>query len=100
MSPLVGASFYIGLYREIHLKRSLSKTTALILTKFGRKYLEGIGIKVCSNQGDSPFGGPDRHYNMGNFGYLKNIPLTNQWPECIDILYEVILGQGDSSLCK
>jgi len=42
-----------------------------------------MGIKVCSNQGDGPFWGPDRSYNMGNFGYLKNIPLTNQWSECI-----------------
>jgi len=39
MAPLGGASFYIGLYREIHLKRSLSKTTELILTKFGGNYL-------------------------------------------------------------
>jgi len=35
MAQLGGASFYIGLYREIHLKRSLSKTTELISTKFG-----------------------------------------------------------------
>jgi len=59
-----------------------------------------MGIKVCSNQGDGPFWGPDRGYNWENFGYLKNIPLTNQWPECIDILYEATLGQGDSNLCK
>jgi len=39
MAPLWGASFDIDLYREIHLKRSLSKTTELILTKFSRKYL-------------------------------------------------------------
>jgi len=39
MAPQGGASFFIGLYREIQLKRSLSKTTELILTKFGRKYL-------------------------------------------------------------
>jgi len=35
MVPLGGASFYIGLYREIHFKRSPSKTTEFILTKFG-----------------------------------------------------------------
>jgi len=35
-----------------------------------------------------------------NLGYLKNIPVTNQWLECIDILYEATLPQGDSSLCK
>jgi len=34
MAPLAGTSFYIGLYREIHLKHSLSKTTELISTKF------------------------------------------------------------------
>jgi len=57
-------------------------------------------IKVCSNQGDCPFWGPDRGNNRGNCRYLKNIPLTNQWPECIAILYEATLGQGDSSLFK
>jgi len=60
----------------------------------------GIGIKACSNQGDGPFWGPDRGYNKGKFVYLKNIPLTNQWPEYIAILYDTTLGQGDSSLCK
>jgi len=45
-----------------------------------------------------PFWGPERGYNRGNLGYLKYIPLTNQWPECIGIWYEAILGQGDSSL--
>jgi len=39
MDPLGGVSVYIGLYRETHLKWSLSKTTELILTKFGRKYI-------------------------------------------------------------
>jgi len=57
-------------------------------------------IKVCANQEAGPFWGPERGYNRGNLGYLKNIPLTNQWPECIDIWYEATLGQGDSSLCK
>jgi len=51
MAPVGGASFYIGLYREIHLKRSLSKTTTLISTKFGRKHLLGMGIQVCKYQG-------------------------------------------------
>jgi len=60
----------------------------LILTKFGRKYLYGMGIKVCTNLGAGPFWGPERGYNQGNFWYLKNIPLTNQWPVCIDIWYE------------
>jgi len=45
-------------------------------------------IKVCANQGAGPFWCPEREYNRGNFGYLKMIPLTNQWPECIDIWYE------------
>jgi len=52
-------------------------------------------IKVCADQEDGPFSGPER-----NFGYLKNIPLTNQWPECIDIWYEATLELGDSTLCK
>jgi len=51
MAPLGGTSFYIGLYREIHLKRSLSKTTKLISTTFGRKHPWGMGIQVCENQG-------------------------------------------------
>jgi len=43
-----------------------------------------MGIKVCSNQGDGPFWGPDRGYNKGNFGYLKKYssykPLArNHW---------------------
>jgi len=51
MAPLGGASFYIGLYREIYLKCSLSKTTELISTEFGRKHLWGMRIKFCKNQG-------------------------------------------------
>jgi len=31
MAPLGGASYNIGLYREIHLKCSLSKTIELIM---------------------------------------------------------------------
>jgi len=100
MAPLGGASLYIGLYREIHLKCSLSRTIELISTKFGRKHHLGMEIKVCTNQEAAPFWGPERDYNRIKFGYLKNIPLTNQWPECIDIWYEENLGQGDSSLCK
>jgi len=59
MTPLGGASFYIGLYREIHLKCSLSKTTELIWTKCGRKHLWGMGIKVCTNQGAGTYWGPE-----------------------------------------
>jgi len=55
MAPLGESSFYIGLYREIHLKRPLSKTTELILAKFGWKYLLEMGIKVCANQVAGPF---------------------------------------------
>jgi len=54
MAPLGGASFYTGLYvyREIHIKRSLSKTTELTLTKFGREWkLNYAQIKVLA-----PFG--------------------------------------------
>jgi len=32
---------------------------------------------VCANQEAGPFSGPKRGYNRGNFGYLKNFPLTN-----------------------
>jgi len=41
MAPL---PFYIILYREMHLKCSLSKTTELISTTFGRKHLWQMGI--------------------------------------------------------
>jgi len=34
--------------------------------------------------------GPRKRVQCGNFGYLKNISLTNQWPECIDIWYEAL----------
>jgi len=39
----------------------------------------GMGIKGCAVQGAGPFWGPERGYNRGNFGYLKNIPLTNHY---------------------
>jgi len=57
-------------------------------------------IKVCATQEAGPFWGPERGYNRGNFGCLKNIPLTNQWPECTDIWYEATFGQRDSGLCN
>jgi len=57
-------------------------------------------IQVCTNQEAGLFWGPERDYNKDNFGYLKNISLTNQWPKFIDIWYETTLGQGNSSLCK
>jgi len=63
---------------KIHLKRLLSKTTELILIKLGRKYLQGMGIKVCANQGTGPFWWPAGGYNRGKFGNLKSISLTNQ----------------------
>jgi len=44
MAPLGGASFFIGLYGEMHLKCSLTKTIKLISTKFGRKHLWQMGI--------------------------------------------------------
>jgi len=84
MGPLGGASFYIGLYREIHLKR--------LLFKNHWKNLSGVGIKVCANDGTCPI--------WGNFGYLKTIILKNYWPECIDIWYEATFGQGDSIVRK
>jgi len=30
-----------------------------------------------------PFWGPERGYNGGNFGYLKNVPLTNNSPNAL-----------------
>jgi len=57
-------------------------------------------IKVCATQEAGSLWGPERGHNRGNFGCLKNIPLTNQRPECIDIWYEATFGQGDSSLCN
>jgi len=59
-----------------------------------------MGIKMCTNQGAGPFWGPERGYNRGNVGYLKTIPLTNHWPECIGIWYEATLVQGNSSVRK
>jgi len=34
-------------------------------------------IEVCANQEAGPFWGPERGYNRGNIGYLKNIPSPN-----------------------
>jgi len=58
-----------------------------------------MGIIVCAVQGAGPFSGPDRGYNRGNFGYLKNIPLTNQCPECIDIWYEALPWDKKIRVC-
>jgi len=44
-----------------------------------------MGINVCAIQGTGPFWGPEKGYNWANFGYMKNILLTSQWPECIGI---------------
>jgi len=61
-----------------------------------------MGIQVCTNQEDGPLWGLERGYNSGNFGYLRNIPVTctNHWPVCIAIWYQASLGQGDSNLRK
>jgi len=55
MTPLGGASFYIGLYREIHLKRSLSKTTELISNKFVGNIFGEWGLKCAKIKGLAPF---------------------------------------------
>jgi len=60
MTPLEGASFYIGLYREIHLKHSLFKINELISTKFGRKHLWRMGIPVSKNEWAGSYWGPIR----------------------------------------
>jgi len=46
----------------------------------------------CANQGTGPFRAQKEATNMGNFGYLKYIPLTIYWPECIAISYEAFFG--------
>jgi len=68
MAPLGGTSFYIGLYREIHLKCSLSKTIELISTKFGRKCHWGMEIKasVRRSKGWSLLG-PRKRLQYGKF---------------------------------
>jgi len=50
-----------------------------------------MGIKRCVI--------PERGYNRGNCGYLKNIPLTNQRPKCIDIWYEALPWDKDIQIC-
>jgi len=44
------------LYREIHLKRSLSKTAELIFTKFGSWCLYRMGLSCVQFKGLVPFG--------------------------------------------
>jgi len=59
-----------------------------------------MGIKVCAIQGDGPFYGPEkRGYSRGNFGYLKNIPLTNEWRKRIDIWYEALPYDKEIKVC-
>jgi len=83
MAPLGCTSFYIGLYREIYLKRSLSKTTELISTKFGRKHLWGMRIKFCENEGAGTFWGPERGYIGGNFGVSANFLSQTTGPNAL-----------------
>jgi len=35
----------------------------------------------------------------GNFAYLKTIPLTSHWPECIDIWYEALPWDKEIQVC-
>jgi len=51
-----------------NLKRSFSKTTELISTKFGRKHFWGMGIQVCKNQGTGTFWGPNKGQKGVKFG--------------------------------
>jgi len=51
-------------------------------------------------KGLAPFGAQKKATIGVNFGYLKTIPLTNHWPECIDIWYEATFGQGDTRVRK
>jgi len=54
---------------------------------------------VCAIQGAGPYCGPERGYNRGNFGYMKNIPLKIQWPECIDIWYKALSWDKEIQVC-
>jgi len=58
-----------------------------------------MGINVSAIQGSGPFWGLGRQYNREFFFYLKNIPLTNQCPECIDILYEALPWDKEIQVC-
>jgi len=58
-----------------------------------------MGIKMYVIQRAGPFWGPETGYNRGNFGYLKNIPLTNQLPKCIDIWYEALPWDKEIQVC-
>jgi len=90
MAPLGGASFYIGLYREIHLNRSPSKTIELISTKFGRKHLWGMGIKICKNQGAGTYWGPIR----GKIWCILSLLLIYWQSKYCDIWHIASLGHG------
>jgi len=46
-------------------------------------------------QGAGLFWGPERGYNMGNFGYLKNIPLKPMARMHWYLVWSITLGQGD-----
>jgi len=54
---------------------------------------------MCAIQGAGPFWDPETGYKSRYFGYLKNIPLTNQWPECIDIWYEALPWDTEIQVC-
>jgi len=56
------------------------------------------GLKCVQIKGLALKRGLERDFYMGNFGYLKTIPLTNHCPKCIGIWCEANLGQGDSSV--
>jgi len=61
-----------------------------------------MGInKLCAVQGAGPFlfWGPERGYNRGKFGCLKNSPFTNQWPKSIDIWYEALPWDKEFQVC-
>jgi len=71
MATLGHASFYIGLCKEIHLKRFLQNHWI----DFNRIWLEAslvkYGIKLWANQGAVPCWGPERGYNRGIWGIWK-----------------------------
>jgi len=100
MAPLGGTSFYIGWYREVHLKRSLSKTTELILTKLVASIFRLMGINVYAIQGSGPFWDPE-WVQLGKFWVYEKYSSRNPMAlmHCY-LLESVTLGHGDSNLCK
>jgi len=74
LAHLLRAKWAYGMAHRPSIIRPLndffSKTTSLISTKFGRKYLYWMGIQMCSNQGAGPLVG---HLRGKKWEMLTNI---------------------------